>query len=345
MERELDLKRKSIAQLAGQISGGVTALVCALNGFGVWALVWGAMADTIVRTIAMNIARPLFIFPDFSMRGMREILSFGGVVTGERVVWFAYNQADIFIIGKLLDKASLGIYSVAMHLSSLIMHKSGEILYTVAFPAFAKVQDDLPAVKHYFLKALRLMSMVVFPVFIGMSALSTEIITLLLGEKWLSAIPIFAILCLIMPLRMISNIFAPLLQGIGRPGASVKNLIVAVIVMPIAFIVGSQWGISGVGYAWVVAFPLVLLVMAYQSIGYANISILEFCKEMIGPCLIGGLMYAGIVYLENTLYSDFNSMIRLIFGVMTGATIYFVLAYLFLRSELIEIYTLVRPKK
>lgn len=340
LERELNLRKKSLAQLFGQIVGGVVSLSFALAGYGVWSLVYGALADSLVRTIGMNIAYPFLKLPIFSFKGMKESISFGGFVTGERVMWYLYNQADILIIGKLLGKDLLGIYSVAMHLSSLIMHKTGEVIYTVSFPAFSKVQRDKKKVGEYFLKAVRILGILVFPIFFGMSAIAQEIVTVLLGEKWIETIIVLEILCLVMPLRMISNLLPPMLQGIGKPNLSLYNLTIAIIVMPIAFIVGSHWGLIGVSLSWVIAFPFVLLIMLRKSLWMIELRVVDVVTVTIGPFIISAIMLFAIHYVKNHFLHELAPILNLFLLILFGAIIYSSLLLLTNRKGCREIFYL-----
>ena len=58
LERNIDLKRVSIVDFVAAALSSVLTLVLALNGFGVWSLVWGTMVTVIVRTVGMNFASP-----------------------------------------------------------------------------------------------------------------------------------------------------------------------------------------------------------------------------------------------------------------------------------------------
>jgi len=227
LERDLKLKRKAFAQLSGQITGGVTTLALALSGFGVWALVIGSLVDGLIRAIGMNVAHFYIRVPTFSLKGIADAMKFGGFVTGERLLWFIYNTSDSFIIGKLLGKTQLGLYSVATQISSMPMYKTGEIIYTVAFPAFSRVRSNPDSMRGYFMKAFRLMAFLAFPVFWGMSSVAQELVDVLLGERWVEAGWIMQLLCLVMPLRMLTNLLPPILQAVGRPDLSFRNLIVA----------------------------------------------------------------------------------------------------------------------
>ena len=322
LERDLDLKKKSIVQLAGQVLGGLCSLSLALNGLGVWSLVWGSMTTSAVRAVGMNLARPCLRLPRFSFIGMKKMFTFGSFVTGERVLWFFYNQADIFIIGKLLGKELLGIYSVAMHLSSLLMHKTGEVIYTVSFPAFAKVQSEKERTAAYLLKSVRVLSFIMFPVFLGMSAIADEIVYVLLGNKWEAAAIVLQLVCIVMPLRMVSNLFPPLLQGVGRPDISLGNLIFASLFMPIGFLIGTKWGLVGVSLAWIITFPLVLLIMLHRTLPLVNLHIKDIFQAMAWPLFGSILMYCVVILIRFLIEGVAGVIVTILILIISGVFVY-----------------------
>jgi teichuronic acid exporter len=243
LARALKFKIRALVNLGAQLAGGALTLALAFSGYGVWSLVAGAIFSTTINMVGVNFAAPYLHWPHFSFLGAGTLISFGGKVTAGRVLWFFYSQADMFVAGKLLGKEALGFYSVAMHLASLPVQKVSGILNQVAFPAFSKIQNDSATVKLHVLKSVRILSFLSFPVLWGISSIAPEIVQLLLGPKWEPAILPLQILPMIMPLRMISNSFLPsAVDAIGRPDITMKNLIGASIIMPVAFLIGCQWG-------------------------------------------------------------------------------------------------------
>jgi O-antigen/teichoic acid export membrane protein len=341
LERNLDFKSKSLVSLGASVAGGVLTLFLALADYGVWALIWGNMLVLFLQTVGFNIISPFLHLPIFSLKNMREIASFGGLVTTERAMWFFYTQADIFIVGKLLGKDQLGIYSVAMHLASLIMHKTGGIIYEIAFPSFARANEEPDKVPVYFLKAVRIMSFVTFPLFLGMSSVAPELVAVLLGDTWIMVGDVMAILCLVMPLRMLANLFPPLLQGIGRPDTSVINLLMAVIVMPAAFLVGTLWGIIGVSIAWAIAYPVVFTVMLARSVPLIGISIKQSVMAAAMPALVSIVMYITVIVSKSVMSVEAD-VVRLIVSITIGASIYTMLSHYLCRQGFREVFELVR---
>ncbi len=342
LERELDYKKKSLVYLGASVSGGVTTLLLALNGFGVWSLVWGSMTSMILKTIGINVVSPFLHLPLLSLSGLKKTLSFGGLVTIERTMWFFYIQADVLIIGKLLGKEALGLYAVAMHISSLVMHKIGGIINDVVFPAFSRVQGDQEKVASYFLKAVRIMSFIVFPLFFGMAAVADEFVLVVLGDKWTEIAPILSILVLVMPLRMVSNLLPPALQGVGRADTSVYNLGLATIVMPLAFIAGSPWGLMGVSLSWLIAFPLVFYTMLARSVRHLCVTLIEVFQAMMPPAISSLVMLLVIYGVKSAFGAALPVMAALFLYVAIGVLVYGLLSLGPQKNRFHEVLALVR---
>ena len=322
LTREMDFKKMSIVEFIAALSGSGITLWLALKGWGVWSLVWGSMTILLVRTIGLNLVCPYLSIPIFSIKGMAPIITFGGYVTVTNILWFFYTQADIFIIGRLLGKEMLGFYSVAMTLSCLPMDKTSGIINQVAFPAFSSIQNDPEKIGLYFLKAVRMMSFIAFPLLWGMSSIAPEVVATLLGNKWqLAALP-FQLLCLVISIRMISNLMSPALLGVGRPEISFYNVLLASLVMPICILVASHWGIVGVSVAWILIFPLIFLCYLFRAAPVLQIRWVEVLAAMTRPALAAGIMYIIIMAIKTLFRTDVNSISNLVLLITVGILVY-----------------------
>lgn len=341
LERELDLKKTSIVYLVAQLGGSAVTLILALRGFGVWSLIGGAIAIEMVRAVGFLVVARCNCLPSYSFNGMRGIISFGSFVTGERLMWYAYTRADAFIIGRVLDKELLGIYTVANHLASLLMHKTGEILYVVSLPAFSRIQSEREKVVAYFLKSVRMMSFMLFPLFFGMSSVAPKLVAVVLGEKWSSAAQVLAILCLVMPLRMISNLYAPLLQGIGRADLSASNLLVVTGIMPLAFLIGTDWGLVGVSVAWLIGHPVAFAIMTKRALSCLGAGINQFFVALIHPAFLSGIMLVVVLATKSTIATNAQPLVQLVALVLTSMITYAILVLSLHRQIVRELEALV----
>ncbi|MEZ5501388.1 MAG: lipopolysaccharide biosynthesis protein [Halioglobus sp.] len=344
LEREIDFARRSIVDFATLVIGSLTTLVLALLGYGVWALIWGTLATNATRMVGLNAIARNLVWPSFSLRGMRGHFAFGGFVTLDRGLWFLFSESDKFIGGKMLGNQLLGYYAVASQLASLPIHKISGLLNSVAFPAFSHAHANTsPETVHgYLLKATRLLGIVAFPVFFGMSSIAEPIIATLLGEKWLPAAPLLQLLGVVMPFRLLSNVFPPLLWGVGHPGTSASNFVIAALLMPMAFYAGTRWGVIGLAYAWLGMYPVVFLVTAVRTCRVVGVGLADYLAQMMRPVAAGMIMYATVYFMRPVAYGSVGEWLYLAQLVLVGIVAYGVAMLLIDRDGLRETLELVR---
>jgi len=322
LERELDFKKRSIVEFSTMFAASLLTLALALAGVGVWALVLGHLLAQAFRVVGLNLIVRSICRPQFSLEGMRDVLSFGGFVSVDRSLWFVFAESDKFIGGKIFGKELLGFYSVASHLASLPINKIAGLISSVAFPAFSKVQMQMGSVRFYLRKAIRLMSIFAFPIFFGVSSVAPSAVMLFLGEKWLGVVLPLQILAVIMPIRMISTIMPPVLWGIGQPRISAENFAIAAIVMVPAFVIGAQYGATGLAVSWAVAYPVVFLIMSFRVGNAVGSGIIDLIGAMGRPIISAAGMYAVIYCVKPFVFGTVGDVLFLLQLIVLGAATY-----------------------
>lgn len=342
LERAMDFKKTSLIELVVTVLGGVLTLFLAYHGSGVWALVWGTLLTVFGRALVLNVVAPFAYWPSFSMTGMRRYLFFGGNVTADRMLWFFYSQADTLLVGKLLGKDALGIYSVSMHLATLPVQRIAGIINQVAMPAFAKVQHEQDLAASHFLKAVRLMCVVVCPVMFGMSSVAPELIQLVLGKHWNEAILPFQLLTLMMPIRMVAGLIPPVAHGMGRPDISLKNLMLASVVMPLAFYIASRWGLVGMSAAWVACFPLIFISNLRRAMPLLGLPVTAVLRAMLKPALCAAIMFLAVIFAKLAIPLPVHASLLLPLLIALGVLVYLAATWLLNRSAIDEALRLLR---
>jgi len=322
LQREMDFKRQSLVFLCATLAASATQIVLVQMGFGVWCLVWSNLVLVVVRIVGLNIIQPFLKMPILALRGARSVMSYGGVVTGSRVVWCIYQRADVVIGGRMLGTTLIGLYDAAMNYATLPMQKMGMIINQVTFPAFASIQEHPELVSRHFLKAIRVLAFVAFPVLWGISSVSRESVALLLGPKWVGLVVPLQLLALGAPVRMLGNFSPPVYQAVGRPIYEFFDLVRLGVVMVPAFLVGSHWGVVGLAMAWVTVFPLVTLWN--MSINYPRIGVRvrDMFRAARGPFLAAVAMYAAVTVLRELVPAGMSPGLMLPLLAAAGAATY-----------------------
>ncbi len=321
--RELKYRKIAIIDFLSAIVGAGATLICALNGLGVWSLIVGYLSIRITKTVALQIAQPFLYLPRLTFKGMGSVYLYSGNVTLSRVLWYFYSSAVAsLLIGKFLGSDLLGVYAVGLYLACMPMEKVGGIINRVAFPAFSSIQDDPRLAGAYFLKAVRVLSLIAIPIFWGMSSIAPEIIGVFLGEKWSSAAVPLQIIALVVPLRMIRNLMTPAMLGLGRSDINLLNEVVAVLLMSISFYLGTYWGVLGVSLVWLFIFPVVFTVNLSTIVKTLNIESLDVLRAIQKPVLSGLIMCLGVNMMRHTPCNDFPLTLKMIVFIVAGSIVY-----------------------
>jgi O-antigen/teichoic acid export membrane protein len=343
LHRELLYGGRSVVEFVASACGSLFTLGLAYAGYGAWSLAWGAVLAATLRAAGYSWLRPYKELPLFDFTGMGQIIRFGRDVAANQLVYHFYSQADSLIVGKLLGRHDLGLYSVSMDLASLPASRLASILNVVAFPAMSKVKRDGGSVNPYVLKSIRGISLIAFPVMWGMSSVSQEIVNGLLGSHWGAATTPLSLLCLIMPLRVLGPIIHAALQSVGRADVSFRNTCTTAVVMCLAFVVGCQFGLTGLASAWVLAFPLVFVANVLRACPHLNLRLAEVLSALSRPLVASGIMYAAVATAREWLTLNPLAMLGVL--VLVGGVAYLVSSLVFNKKDIFETLRLLRPAK
>lgn len=341
LERDMKFRARSTIDFISTIGGALMTLLLANLGFGVFALAWGVVLGTTIRAVGLNIVGPFPGFPVFQFAGCGSMFNFGRNVAATQFIWFFYSQADSFIVGKFLGKHELGVYSVSMDLASMPASRLSSILNQVVFPALSRVRRDGGSVGAYLLKGMRGISLISFPVMWGMSSVAPELVRAALGDKWIEAALPLALLCLIMPLRVLSPLMHAGLYAVGRADISFRITGITAAVMCGAFLVGVQFGLLGLSLAWVLAFPGAFMFNLLRSCKHMDLTAIEIVTMLARPVLATSLMYI-LVAMARHLLPRASALANLSELVAVGAIAYTGFTFLFNRKGLSEVKNLIR---
>lgn len=325
-----------IVAMASNVTGALVTLCLAYKGFGAASLVIGATMIAVSRAITLNVFDRFIALPSFRWNDLAPLFGISGTVLLDRTFWYAYVQADSTLIGRILGARSLGIYSIAMQLTSIPLERAAQIISTVALPAFSSVNDRPEMVAAGYMKAFRLGSALSFPIYWGLALVAPDLILPAFGSRWTSVIPILQILSVSMPLKALGPIASPALTAIGRPGTSVRILLWGLCVLPAMIAVGTHWGITGAAVGWTCSAPVVFLIAAYYVSSALTISIRTMLRALLAPALSAACMSIVVAGLQVMLRS-LPALPRLALCTGIGAISYVAIFYVIGPSQYLEV--------
>jgi len=260
LARRIEFRNQGIVNLACAAIGASTALALAWYGFGVWALVYAPIAMYLTRAVGLTLAARILVKPVFDLRGAGDLITFGGALTLCQLFWIVQSQSDIVIAGRALETHDLGLYSEALFLTLIVTGRFLPPINEVAFPAYAELHKAGHALAPYFLRTVRMVLLVVAPVYVGLSLTAEPAVLTLFGRKWAAMAPFVAGLALAMPFFALQIICSPTTNAIGRPRIYLTTAFSGAIIFPTLFLIGIRFGPMGLVHAWWIAAPALLAV-------------------------------------------------------------------------------------
>lgn len=325
LRKRLQMDRISQAEVAAVLLTLPVVLGLAWRGAGVWALVAGTLVLPSIQMVA--IFWYVRWWPGLRLRSRRlgNLLRYGLGALGARASWAAYEQVDMFILGKVAGGVVLGLYTMAKTLASLPVVKISVVVNQLAVPLMAGLQQDRGALRASFLRGLRLVGCLTIPLCAGMALVANDLVRVALGEKWTPMSPIFSILCLYALIRSVDCLLPPVLFARYRPAFLFWWTGVLLIVMPFGFWAGAAWlGATGVALALVLVYPIIMAWMAreaFKELGLEWRAVLEHLRPIVRATLIMVVFVLAVRWAVPG--SDTHErLVRLFLAAGSGALVY-----------------------
>jgi len=240
------------------------------------------------------------------------------------------------IIGLFLPEKIVGYYSMGFHLATMPLDKIGALFNRVAFPAISRAKDQTPFARSLFTNMHKYLLVIAYPVLIGMAMLAEELVVLLLTDKWLPVVPVIQALCVLNLLRVSGMLMPFVVSGLGYAEKTFNYALLSSIVLPIAFVVGVQFGLEGVLVGWFVAYPIFYIFLLLILLAKLEMSVRAFL-ETFRSSVSCTIIMAIIIYISKPYIDAGNEMLDLALLVMLGMSAYFVSYFILFKSELLKL--------
>ncbi|MBP2241864.1 O-antigen/teichoic acid export membrane protein [Cytobacillus eiseniae] len=341
LTKNVDFKRQTKVSIISSVASGIIAVICAFNGFGVWAIVIQTLSMQGIQSILLwllNGWRPSFVF---SYSSFKRFFKFGSRLLAANMISTVYSNIFYLLIGRMYSSSQLGYYTNAVRLSEMASFSLTVALQRVTYPVFSRMQDNQAVLRSSFKRIIKITTFVNFPIMAGLAAIAPSLIHLLFGEKWMAMVIYFQLLCLSGMLYHLHAINLNILQVKGRSDLFLQLSIVKKVIFTF-IIIAAVWanlGMIGLVGAAVLDSYLAFLINSYYSGREISYSTFEQIKDLLLISLNTFIM-AVVVYASGDIFPD-NHLIKLIMQICLGCFVYIALSKVTKSRELMEVWTIV----
>ncbi len=320
LRRESKFKVISIIEMISYVLGyGLTGLLFAYNGAGVWALVAAFMTQSMITALLSYIVNRYPISFKHSKKQRKHLISYGARYSLIGFIEFLTANLAPLIIGKLLGAAPAGFFNRASLLAHLPVQKPTTVLTKILFPLISKVSNEKNKLVISF--QLSTLSIGSYACAVGIALYNSayDIVIVLLGDKWLAAVPMLKILALSIAPLYIAHVIGVILDSMAELKLKLRIQIAILLLLVIQLI----WASADLNIDTIVNIVLAtsfirLLLMGGSVIKLLNISIKEvmlILMTLISVTIITGFF----TYLIPVLLSSIKiPILCLIIDIIAG---------------------------
>jgi PST family polysaccharide transporter len=331
-------------RVLGTAIGSLTAILLALSGYGIWALVAQPLVGSImVFAVTAYFARWL---PSavFSLASIRHMISFSAGLLGNSLLFYFTRNTDQMLIGRYRGSEALGYYAMATQLMLYPLNQVASVIIRVLFPTLAQLRDEPEQFRRAYLKSVGAVAFVTFPMMLGLIVVSHDFILVVFGAKWLPMETVLRVLALVGMVQSSTSGVSTILASIGRTQVMFLWAVAGYLISASAYVIGLQWGIEGVAIAYAIAyFATTEFYMGYVF-RLVGIPLLDFHRALARPTVAAVTMVVLVGLFQEALgrFLAPEPYVQFAASVSFGILVYAGMSLLINRSLVIELYMRVR---
>ena len=274
------------------VVGGVIAIVMAFAGWGVYALVWHNIIAGLITFLWNYLSRPIRHLTIHFMASLKKVFSYSVFQFGSSMVNYFSTNLPNLVIGKAFNEVALGFYDKAYRLTTYPLNGVSNVIISVIQPYMAKHQDDLKALFSYWFKIAKALSLIGIPITVIFFCAPEEIVGIMYGDQWGSAVPLLQLLSICIYFQMVNSVSGAFFLSAGKADLLFRSVCMSTILTVCGLVIGIAFGsLEAVALCLSVAFCLHVIPSAYYLLkrtlheGYR--CVVKFLPE-IGIGLIAG---------------------------------------------------------
>lgn len=325
--RAMRFRALGAVEVSATLAGAAVGIGAALAGHGVWSLVAQLLATTAVESAGLWLTSGWRPRARFDPAAIRELLPFSGNLVGFSTVNYWLRNADNLLIGRFVGSAGLGIYERAYQVMMLPVSQASGVLTRVMFPTLSRIQGEPERVKELYLRAVRAISLLTFPMMLGLLVVADHFVLAVFGSRWSEVTPILRILCGVGMLQSVTSTAGWLFQSQGRTDWMFRWGLVSGAVTLAAFAIGIVWGVRGVAIAYAIR-SLLLAGPSFAIPGrLVGLGLPEVLRALAGTFACALAMAVALFGLRALLPPGLPPLAALSLEVAAGVALYAALAW------------------
>lgn len=335
LTRSMSFRPITIRTMVATTVGVVGAIILALAGAGVWALVFQTVGGAVagVAVLWTSVAwRPSF---QFSRREARALLAFGLPAMATRSLDVIRDNGVELIIGSLLGTVPLGQYTVAARITKFATALFTQVVTTVSLPAFTAVRENRRRLEAVYRRSVRTSGGLSVPMLVGLAAISPTLIPLVFGNQWSQTATLAQIIPITSAIVVLTWVDGNIWWAIEKPKTELALAVGITLMHVAAAIIGAQFGVLGVAIALLcrAAISVPIRMLTLVRFGHFPVSVYA---DLPAQIVCAAIMFGAVVAVRGPT-QDWNAFLATATQVAVGVVVYLAASLVIQRHHIVEL--------
>ncbi len=294
LRRHMRFGSQAVINIASCVVYLIVTILLALAGWRYWALMGGALATALSGTLLTFFFCPWIPGRMRRATGVRDMLRFGGYLTGGNFFNYFAGNADNILIGRFLGADALGLYAKAYQMVKMPITQIRGPVNKVAIPVLSSLQNQPERYVKYYQRLIDIIASLSIPLTLFCAIEADFLVRTLLGQQWLGVVPVFRIMAIAGLIHPVASTRGLVLVSHGFSSRFFYFEVFYTIVTVASYIAGLPFGITGVAAGYTVGRYLVLIPSLFYCFHKTPITVSLFMRTVAAP-MLSGLLAAGCV--------------------------------------------------
>ncbi|HHP2605320.1 lipopolysaccharide biosynthesis protein [Klebsiella pneumoniae] len=298
LERASKFKVVAIIESFSSIISLLFGIALAIKGFGVYSLVGQTLMYSLLTSIMFHMFSGWKPALTFDFRDIKSIFNFSSNIVAFNFVNFFSRNSDQIIIGKFFSASILGQYSMAYKVMLFPIQSVTAVLTRSLYPVLSRLQESKQDALSAYLNVLKVISLVVTPMMLGLSSVSHELVNIAFGKQWVLLPNLLTWLSIVGILQAMVSTTGSVFMSQGDARTLFIISVFNSILQVGSFIIGVNYNIETLVILYMIANFIMFLPNMYLSVKTLNGSILDVLRCVYKPVFSGVIMFISIKVLS-----------------------------------------------
>ena len=167
--------------------GVATTITLAWFGNSYMSIAWGNLASVVFGAIAMSVMGRPFLQLRVGLSEWKRVGTFGTQMLTLNIIGSLQERLFDILLGRVVGLSSLGLYSRASGLNTLLWDNLHVVIARILFVDFAERRRRGISLHDSYLQVLAILTALLWPAFAGLAILAGPIIYTVYGPQWTAA--------------------------------------------------------------------------------------------------------------------------------------------------------------